>query len=139
MCRNLLGSQLEVSIRHSPVRPSALIAVFFHSHTATRDDQSNHTQLLLQLCDSAAESPAGKSCTSQLAVGNTPTVLQGPRHGEKRKPTAFSQKQSGLSGQGRVLTQPELHHPSALVKQQTYKLCTSNRALKQHICFPMPW
>lgn len=94
--------------------PSALIAGLFQSHTATRDDQSHHTELVLQLCDSAAESQAGKSCRSLLAVGNTPSVLQGLREKEKRKPTAFSQKQSGLSGQGRVLTQPELHHPPAL-------------------------
>lgn len=116
----LESAEIWLALGWSPVfvtvRLSALIAVLFQSHTATRDDEPNHTEVVLQLCDSAADSLAGKSCRSQLAVGNTPNVLQGLREKEQKNPQPFSQKQSGLSGQGRVLTQAELHHPSALVE-----------------------
>lgn len=51
--------------------------VLFQSHAAAGEDESSHTEVVWQLYDSAAESQAGNSCRSQMALGNTLTVLQG--------------------------------------------------------------
>lgn len=80
--------------------------VLFQSHAATGEDESSHTEVVWQLYDSAAESQAGNSCRSRMALGNTPTALQG-----LEKTQLFPRSTSGLGGQGRVLTQAESRHP----------------------------